>query len=86
MMRVNSHDSAMGSESTPETVTQVATTPSQDISTPMLSAQLAKALTPPNAGMFPVDRLEPEHVDVTPRPNNTKQRALDEDMTPRPPK
>ncbi|XWW93193.1 hypothetical protein V2A60_001123 [Cordyceps javanica] len=73
MMRANSHDSMMGSESTPETVTQVATTPSQE-EPPVLhgQAQDRGTITTP-----PIDTTG--EVDATPRPSH----VFDE-PTPRP--
>ena len=88
MMRANSHDSAVGSESTSELVTQVATTPAQEMESPVLDCQLDKAVTPP------LERLSAERlaIDATPRPlHNTFRQdsvgssdAYDDDPTPRP--
>ncbi|EGX96469.1 serine threonine protein kinase, putative [Cordyceps militaris CM01] len=82
MMRANSHDSMMGaSDSTPETVTQVATTPSQevppDLHSPAAAGEQGTTTTPPTEG-------EPtDEVDATPRPPPTA--VLDDDEpTPRP--
>ncbi|KAF7560983.1 hypothetical protein G7046_g3162 [Stylonectria norvegica] len=74
MMRANSHDSVtLGSESTPEVVTQVVTTPEME------SAKLASgpllgqtAHTPPDlsAMMAGEDGDGPDSVDATPRPSS----------------
>lgn len=77
MMRANSHDSVtMGSESTPETVTQVATTPSQEVP-PVLGQAGEQSTTPPET--------EPE-VDATPRPASSAANELhaEDEPTPRP--
>ncbi|KHN98535.1 Serine/threonine-protein kinase domain protein [Metarhizium album ARSEF 1941] len=81
MMRADSHDSVtFGSESTPEAVTQVATTPSQEMGTPILAAVEGGAtVTPANSqaittpagkqgGKEPTDMAVPECADGTPRP------------------
>jgi serine/threonine-protein kinase RIM15 len=63
MMRANSHDSiTLGSESTPEAVTQVATTPLEETSTAMLGidAFAKTAHTPPES--------RARSVEATPRP------------------
>ncbi|KAI9171955.1 Serine/threonine-protein kinase cek1 [Paramyrothecium foliicola] len=63
MMRANSHDSVtIGSESTPEAVTQVATTPLEEMSTAMLGIESfgQTAQTPPES--------KARSVEATPRP------------------
>lgn len=80
MMRANSHDSVtFGSESTPETVTQVATTPSQEMETPVLDGKSGDkgTTTPPDAAKDSEDS-----VDATPRPGKTMD--ADDEPTPRP--
>ncbi|KAH7257410.1 hypothetical protein BKA59DRAFT_451452 [Fusarium tricinctum] len=78
MMRANSHDSlTMGSESTPEAVTQVVTTPSKEMEVGILDDAVpgeVTAHTPPDAGLK-IEGLTPktdkegsDSVDVTPRP------------------
>jgi serine/threonine-protein kinase RIM15 len=82
MMRANSHDSmTVGSESTPETVTQVATTPSHEMEAPMLDSGKSGekgSTTPPDAAENSEDS-----VDATPRPGKTVGGDYDE-PTPRP--
>jgi serine/threonine-protein kinase RIM15 len=65
MMRANSHDSmTFGSESTPEAVTQVATTPLDEKEAAMIEyGDLYIAKTPPDAGRLSVE--------VTPRPGQS---------------
>jgi serine/threonine-protein kinase RIM15 len=63
MMRANSHDSVtLGSESTPEAVTQVATTPLEEMSTALLGIEAfgKTAQTPPET--------KSRSVEATPRP------------------
>ncbi|KAK8918084.1 putative serine/threonine protein kinase IRE4 [Metarhizium anisopliae] len=92
MMRADSHDSVtVGSESTPEAVTQVATTPSQEIGTPILAAtEGTETVTPPNnqANTTPAgkqsskettDMSVPECADVTPRPQTCARPATELD-------
>ncbi|KAH8177555.1 protein kinase domain-containing protein [Sarocladium implicatum] len=89
MMRANSHDSVtMGSESTPELVTQVVTTPSREDETPVLEAAAAiAAQTPPSEGKA----AGPGSGDVeeTPRPATTARMGEaeaigeDDEATPR---
>lgn len=71
MMRANSHDSVTaGSESTPELVTQVVTTPSKEGGTPVLEAAAALAArTPPSEPM--TGSSGSGDVDETPRPAST---------------
>lgn len=98
MMRANSHDSmTLGSESTPEAVTQVVTTPSKEMDMEMGMpgngpVAAAAARTPPDAGsrMGGENAAEAEEeddsIDATPRPT-TAARAdgdADEEATPRP--
>lgn len=88
MMRANSHDSAVGSESTPEAVTQVVTTPAKEFDCELGIGQLhtgsssdprsREAHTPPVGSDSKEDG--PSSVDATPRPN----RLGSEDPTPRP--
>ena len=95
MMRADSHDSmTMGSETTSEAVTtQVATTPSQAIGTPILAAaDSATVQTPPDGrlDMGVGGDTDDEHqglgsVDATPRPAPTARLGSSEDEpTPRP--
>lgn len=101
MMRADSHDSVtFGSESTPEAVTQVATTPSQEMCTPILApAQIPEAVTPPNAETAPAaavagtpsskhdNTASDELIDATPRPTATALNPMDigdDEATPRP--
>ncbi|KID86304.1 Serine/threonine-protein kinase domain protein [Metarhizium guizhouense ARSEF 977] len=92
MMRADSHDSVtVGSESTPEAVTQVATTPSQEMGTPILAAtEGTGTVTPPNnqANTTPAgkqsskettDMPVPECADVTPRPQTCARPATESD-------
>ncbi|KAK2593592.1 rim15, signal transduction response regulator [Conoideocrella luteorostrata] len=81
MMRADSHDSiTIGSESTPEAVTRVATTPSLEMGTPVLAAtEVAETFTP-----------QETHASMS-TPASNKQEAKDstrasdcEDLTPRP--
>ncbi|CAJ0546376.1 Ff.00g098490.m01.CDS01 [Fusarium sp. VM40] len=78
MMRANSHDSlTVGSESTPEAVTQVVTTPSKEMEVGILDDAVpgeVTAHTPPDAGLK-IEGLTPktdkegtDSVDATPRP------------------
>jgi serine/threonine-protein kinase RIM15 len=97
MMRANSHDSVLGSESTTEPVTQVVT-PSKELETPPLdsaSEMLALEMhTPPDTGFIVGDdgsgnvkMLDPA-VDETPRPNPARQQQVtpEDEVTPRPSK
>ncbi|PHH87860.1 hypothetical protein CDD83_8313 [Cordyceps sp. RAO-2017] len=99
MMRADSHESVtMGSESTPEAVTQVATTPAHELDKPMLGAAGAggdeTAHTPPGAGDAegrPEERPDAEEeaegqksVDATPRPTAVARNTEDDERTPRP--
>lgn len=84
MMRANSHESmTMGSESTPETVTQVATTPSHEVP-PVLHGQEAgeqgTSTTPPT------NADSEKEVDATPRPSSSAANVLhaEDEPTPRP--
>ncbi|KAG6278075.1 hypothetical protein E4U47_006206 [Claviceps purpurea] len=94
MMRADSHESLIfaGADSTPEAVTQVATTPSQDVGTPVRiaadeEARRASAGTP-LLGVHARQKLE----NITPRPASVNVRARsrgaadagDEETTPRP--
>jgi serine/threonine-protein kinase RIM15 len=89
MMRANSHDSVtVGSESTPELVTQVVTTPSKEGGTPVLETAAALAAhTPPSEPM--TGSSGPGDVDETPRPVSTARMGDaevpggDDDATPR---
>lgn len=95
MMRADSHESVtMGSESTSEAVTQVATTPSQEMDAPVLEclgdANTSKA-TPSKGttvGSLLKDEDGPGSVDATPRPLGSGLlggiRDGDEETTPRP--
>ncbi|KAJ6788260.1 hypothetical protein PWT90_02397 [Aphanocladium album] len=79
MMRANSHDSVtMGSESTPETVTQVATTPSHE-EPPVLgqAGEQGTTTTPPTTN---------DEVEATPRPASSGANVLhaENEPTPRP--
>lgn len=69
MMRANSHDSAVGSESTPEAVTQVVTTPAKEFDYHDFGLSSTVTLTPPTAA---ADLGTPDEgsssVDATPRP------------------
>ncbi|XP_044714815.1 kinase [Hirsutella rhossiliensis] len=91
MMRADSHESAtMGSESTPETMTQVATTPLQEVDTPVLGVGGDNAAqTPPGAKIEAeqeeqagIQEQDLESVDATPRPTLMPRGAEDE-PTPR---
>ncbi|KAI5463010.1 hypothetical protein BGZ63DRAFT_353382 [Mariannaea sp. PMI_226] len=93
MMRANSHDSVtMGSESTPEAVTQVVTTPSKEMELgllDMVSTELAR--TPPDSsretaiGAGEGPETEDEGVEATPRPLVTRSDSTDHlEETPRP--
>ena len=87
MMRANSHDSVtVGSESTAEIVTQVVTTPSREMETPVLEGTDATAAhTPP-----PESNKDIGNVDDTPRPSGTARTdsgdglAGEDEPTPRP--
>lgn len=69
MMRANSHDSAVGSESTPEAVTQVMTTPAKELDHHYFGTSSTATLTPPlaisDSGKFDEGSSS---VDATPRP------------------
>lgn len=90
MMRADSHDSVtMGSEGTPEVVTQVTTTPSQEMEAPMLEAQgvgaaPGEADTAPPAGE--AAEQGPGSVDATPRPTPVSRLKdlSDDEPTPKP--
>jgi serine/threonine-protein kinase RIM15 len=93
MMRANSHDSmTVGSESTPEPVTQVVT-PSKELELPPLGEfefPEMTTTTPPDTSA-PAAAVTPEHkasefdVDETPRPGQpSKTITEDEEPTPRP--
>jgi len=90
MMRANSHDSAVGSESTPEAVTQVVTTPAQEAEEGSMlgSTEAAAARTPPEGGDATAGTKEGGRasVDATPRPAQGSSNRLreEEDATPRP--
>lgn len=98
MMRADSHDSVnFGSESTSEAVTQVATTPSQELGSPILAAADEAGATPPQDPENKLKLDNPagtlEGADVTPRPpafsdmpdkSMRKDEAGDEEATPRP--
>ncbi|GAO18247.1 hypothetical protein UVI_02037260 [Ustilaginoidea virens] len=101
MMRADSHESVtFGSEGTPETVTHVATTPSQELATPILSASKATDKSDPGQSRqdthaHPLSRCEqepsdertglPEWADLTPRAPPWSRRAdAEEEATPRP--
>ncbi|EQK98815.1 Serine/threonine-protein kinase domain protein [Ophiocordyceps sinensis CO18] len=92
MMRADSHESVtMGSESTPEAMTQVATTPLQEVDTPVLGTGGDEAAhTPPGANPQAQREERPgieeegnASVDATPRPTPLPRGAEDE-PTPRP--
>ncbi|QGI75638.1 hypothetical protein CEK25_000544 [Fusarium fujikuroi] len=98
MMRANSHDSlTVGSESTPEAVTQVVTTPSKEMETGVLDGEVvveATARTPPDAGLKAEgvtpnkDKDGTDSIDATPRPLTVAKGdgdgGDDEEATPRP--
>ncbi|KAL2684995.1 hypothetical protein Neosp_006088 [[Neocosmospora] mangrovei] len=99
MMRANSHDSlTMGSESTPEAVTQVVTTPSKEMEMGLLDGGVlaleATAQTPPEGGpkkegeIAGSDKDGADSVDATPRPLTTMRvdgdGGEDDEATPRP--
>jgi serine/threonine-protein kinase RIM15 len=97
MMRANSHDSlTVGSESTPEAVTQVVTTPSKEMEAGVLDGEMvieATARTPPDSELK-VEEITPKtdkdgtgSVDATPRPSTVTRdgdRGEDEEATPKP--
>jgi serine/threonine-protein kinase RIM15 len=97
MMRANSHDSlTVGSESTPEAVTQVVTTPSKEMEAGILDGEIVTettARTPPDSEMK-VEDITPKtdkdgtgSVDATPRPPVIMRDGgcgEDEEATPRP--
>lgn len=88
MMRADSHDSmTVGSESTPEPVTQVVT-PSKEMTMPPLEApqrQQAQHVTPPGTAIPHDDRESGPGVDATPRPGSlSRESSNDEEPTPRP--
>ncbi|TDZ65861.1 Serine/threonine-protein kinase RIM15 [Colletotrichum trifolii] len=86
MMRADSHDSAtLGSESTPEPVTQVVT-PSKEMGMPLFETlQGALARTPPESGVDPEDQSTLPDVDETPRPlPANRDNDTNEEPTPRP--
>lgn len=82
MMRANSHESVVGSESTPEAVTQVVTTPAKEADHQDLGP--VQTLTPP-VGISDIERRDEgqSSVDATPRPHGVGRRESD-DTTPRP--
>src|SRR5690606_9887872 len=97
MMRANSHDSAVGSESTPEAVTQVVTTPAQEAEEGSMvgstgpAATGEEARTPPEGGDATAATKEGGRasVDATPRPAQGASNRLlgsseEEEATPRP--
>lgn len=94
MMRADSHDSVtIGSESTPEAVTQVVTTPckEEESEAAMLyggAPEPAVARTPPDLGARPEEKdREDGGVDATPRPPTTMRaegERGEEEATPRP--
>ncbi|GJC86980.1 serine/threonine-protein kinase cek1 [Colletotrichum liriopes] len=86
MMRADSHDSVtVGSESTPEPITQVVT-PSKEMDMPSYETlRDAATRTPPDSGVSSEDKTLVPDVDETPRPQPTnREDALDEEPTPRP--
>ncbi|TIC93897.1 Serine/threonine-protein kinase cek1 [Colletotrichum higginsianum] len=86
MMRADSHDSAtIGSESTPEPITQVVT-PSKEMDMPSYDAlQGAATRTPPDSGVGSEDKTLVPDVDETPKPQPTnRDDVADEEPTPRP--
>ncbi|GKT40066.1 serine/threonine-protein kinase chk1 [Colletotrichum spaethianum] len=86
MMRADSHDSVtIGSESTPEPITQVVT-PSKEMDMPSYETlQNAAARTPPDSGVSSEDKTLFSDVDETPRPQPTnREDVVDEEPTPRP--
>ena len=94
MMRANSHDSVtVGSESTSEAVTQVATTPSMEMEAGILDGgpnDAPSMHTPPDAGAkMKAKEDEDTSVDATPRPPSSMrvdQENMDggeEEATPR---
>ena len=93
MMRANSHDSAVGSESTPEMCTQVVTTPAKEMDESILgSPQASRTLTPPE-GLRAAGSKDggPPSADATPRPQGPNRFESDDsiavsdtDATPRP--
>ncbi|KAH7160180.1 hypothetical protein B0J13DRAFT_581205 [Dactylonectria estremocensis] len=93
MMRANSHDSVtLGSESTPEAVTQVVTTPSMEMELGLLEGGIfGTAQTPPDTSQKSEgldNKTGSDSVDATPRPLTTRtsfDELADED-TPRPAK
>ncbi|KAL3300877.1 agc protein kinase [Colletotrichum asianum] len=84
MMRADSHDSVtIGSESTPEPITQVVT-PSKEVDMPSFEALQDNATrTPPDSGASSEDKTLMPDVDETPRPTN-REDVADEEPTPRP--
>ncbi|KAH0436845.1 response regulator receiver rim15p [Colletotrichum camelliae] len=84
MMRADSHDSVtIGSESTPEPITQVVT-PSKEMDLPSFEALQDNATrTPPDSGVSSEDKTLVPDVDETPRPAN-REDVADEEPTPRP--
>ncbi|KAK5987650.1 Serine/threonine-protein kinase cek1 [Cladobotryum mycophilum] len=97
MMRADSHESVTLSESTSEAVTQVATTPSYEMESPMLGinqdAEVAQT-TPSKSGALGSEQEEaegPGSVDATPRPmapvvvqiEGVDEVEADEEATPR---
>ncbi|RCI11549.1 hypothetical protein L249_7345 [Ophiocordyceps polyrhachis-furcata BCC 54312] len=91
MMRADSHESvAQCSESTPEAVTQVVTTPSQEMKPPILGAGSEDAAPGRQKGGKteadgPAERGDEQlrSVDATPRPT-LSYRGVDDEATPRP--
>jgi serine/threonine-protein kinase RIM15 len=83
MMRANSHDSAVGSESTPEAVTKVMTTPAKE--TDHRDLGYGQPLTPPIGGEDAnIQGERSASVEATPRPQVAHQHAAGGDATPRP--
>lgn len=93
MMRANSHDSVtFGSESTPETVTQVATTPSQELEVPVLDVPVKEGseLNVPSPVEGEGTPSPQDSVEATPRPTAAQRGDYlaagvkeDEEPTPR---
>ncbi|EFQ28801.1 hypothetical protein CGRA01v4_10224 [Colletotrichum graminicola] len=86
MMRADSHDSVtIGSESTPEPITQVVT-PSKEIDMPSYETlRDASTRTPPDSGVNAEEKSNAPDVDETPRPQPTnREDVADEEPTPRP--
>lgn len=87
MMRANSHDSmTMGSESTPEAVTQVVTTPSKEMSLGALEdlGSLEMLGDAPSRTRTPPDSSRETMVYAGDAPDETGTDSVDVDATPRP--